>query len=109
MHHPVRTAEDVKALRTDRAEELATWPEPYRKSRRIFEDRIGIIGFCGAPYTLASYMIEGGGSRNYIHTKQMMYRDTSAWRQSAGQACHCADGVLPAAGAGWRGRDPDFR
>jgi uroporphyrinogen decarboxylase len=70
VHHPVRTAEDVKALRTDRADKVATH----------FRDRLGIIGFCGAPYTLASYMIEGGGSKNYIHTKQMMYRDPLSWR-----------------------------
>jgi len=80
VHHPVRTAEDVRALRTDRADDLAYVARAIQKVAAHFRDRLGIIGFCGAPYTLASYMIEGGGSRNYIHTKQMMYRDPLSWR-----------------------------
>ena len=79
VHRPVRTAEDVKALRTDRAGELAYVALAIEKVAAHFRDRLGIIGFCGAPYTLASYMIEGGGSRNYVYTKQMMYRDPAAW------------------------------
>ena len=80
VHHPVRTANDVRALRTDRAEDLAYVSRAIEKVAAHFRDRLGIIGFCGAPYTLASYMIEGGGSRNYIHTKQMMYSDPASWR-----------------------------
>ena len=71
VHHPVRTAEDVRALRTDRADELSYVARAIQKVATHFRDRLGIIGFCGAPYTLASYM---------IHTKQMMYRDTLSWR-----------------------------
>ena len=80
VHHPVRNAEDVRALRTDRAADLAYVARAIEKVAAHFRDRLGIIGFCGAPYTLASYMIEGGGSKNYIHTKQMMYSDPTAWR-----------------------------
>jgi uroporphyrinogen decarboxylase len=79
VHHPVRTAADVVALRTDRAGDLAYVARAIEKVAAHFRDRLGIIGFCGAPYTLASYMIEGGGSRNYIHTKQMMYNDALSW------------------------------
>ena len=49
------------------------------------QDQLGIIGFCGAPFTLASYMIEGGSSRNYIETKKMMYASTPSLTQ---QSCH---------------------
>ena len=80
VHRPVRTAEDVRALRTDRASELGYVARAIEKVAAHFRDRLGIIGFCGAPYTLASYMIEGGGSKNYIHTKRMMYSETGAWR-----------------------------
>ncbi|MGD0345179.1 MAG: uroporphyrinogen decarboxylase [Terracidiphilus sp.] len=79
VHHPVRTAEDVRALRTDRASDLGYVARAIEKVVAHFRDRLGVIGFCGAPYTLASYMIEGGGSRNYIETKKLMYGTTTAW------------------------------
>jgi uroporphyrinogen decarboxylase len=79
IHSPVRTTEDVAHLRTDRASELSYVAEAIERVVAHFKNRLGIIGFCGAPFTLASYMIEGGGSRNYVHTKTLMYRQPSAW------------------------------
>jgi len=79
VHRPLRSVDDVRALRTDRVGELAYVARAIEKVAAHFRGQLGIIGFCGAPYTLASYMIEGGGSRNYIETKKMMYRDTTAW------------------------------
>jgi uroporphyrinogen decarboxylase len=81
VHSPVRTAEDVARLRTDRASELSYVAEALERVAAHFHDRLGLIGFCGAPFTLASYMIEGGGSRNYVHTKTLMYRQTAVWRR----------------------------
>src|SRR5215475_8625904 len=80
VHRPIRTPEDVVHLRTDRASELSYVANAIQKVVGHFKDRIGIIGFCGAPFTLASYMIEGGSSRNYVATKTMMYRQPNAWR-----------------------------
>lgn len=85
VHSPIRTAEQVRALQTDRVAELAYVAEAIARVSRHFSsprsdgDQLGIIGFCGAPFTLASYMIEGGSSRNYIETKRMMYSDSVAW------------------------------
>jgi len=80
VHTPVRTAADVARLRTDRAAELGYVGEALRRVHAHFGDRLGLIGFCGAPFTLASYMIEGGGSRNWIETKSLMYRDPGAFQ-----------------------------
>jgi uroporphyrinogen decarboxylase len=80
VHHPVRTADDVRQLRTDRVADLSYVAAAIQKVSAHFKDRLGIIGFCGAPYTLASYMIEGGGSRNFIETKRLMYGNGTAWR-----------------------------
>ncbi|HZY61160.1 MAG TPA: uroporphyrinogen decarboxylase [Edaphobacter sp.] len=85
VHAPIRTAEQVQALRTDRIEELNYVARAIEKvaahfaTPRVDGDQLGIIGFCGAPFTLASYMIEGGSSRSYIETKKLMYNDGAAW------------------------------
>ncbi|HEU5400628.1 MAG TPA: uroporphyrinogen decarboxylase [Terriglobales bacterium] len=79
IERPLRTAEDVRALRTDRASELQYVPEGIAECVRHWGDRLPVIGFCGAPFTLASYMIEGGGSRNYVEVKKMMYNHPKVW------------------------------
>jgi len=81
VHHPLRTVESIDKLRTDRAGELEYVAAAIAKVVSHFGDSKGIIGFCGAPFTLASYMIEGGSSRNYIFTKQMMYAEPYAWQK----------------------------
>jgi len=79
IEKPVRTKEDIARLRTDRAGELGYVSEAVALVAKHFAERVPVIGFCGAPFTLASYMIEGGGSRNYVHAKKMMYNSPVAW------------------------------
>lgn len=80
VEQPLRNAKQINALVTTRASELDYVSESVRRVARHFGDKLPVIGFCGAPFTLASYMIEGGGSRNYIHTKKMMYTEPAAWQ-----------------------------
>jgi uroporphyrinogen decarboxylase len=85
VHTPIRSLEHIQALRTDRVDELSYVAKAIEKVAAHFAtprpdgDRLGIIGFCGAPFTLASYMIEGGSSRNYVEAKKMMYANDGAW------------------------------
>ncbi len=79
IEKPVRSKEDIANLSTDRASELGYVSEAVALVAKHFADRVPVIGFCGAPFTLASYMIEGGGSRNYVHAKKMMYNHPKEW------------------------------
>jgi uroporphyrinogen decarboxylase len=75
---PVRTAADVDRLREVDVAELAFVFEAVRRARAAL--RVPLIGFAGAPFTLASYLIEGGGSRTYARTKALVFGDPGAWR-----------------------------
>ena len=79
IEKPVREKQDISRLRTDRAADLGYVSEAVRLVCKHFGPSLPVIGFCGAPFTLASYMIEGGGSRNYVNTKKMMYSSPAAW------------------------------
>jgi len=81
IEKPVRSKEDIDGLHTDRSAELGYVSEAVHRVAEHFARRIPVIGFCGAPFTLASYMIEGGGSRNYVHAKKMMYNAPEDWDQ----------------------------
>ena len=80
IHNPVRQGSDVDRLRQlEDASALDFVNEAIRQTRRALKPDIPLIGFSGAPFTLASYLTEGGGSKNYVHTKRLMYNDPGAW------------------------------
>jgi uroporphyrinogen decarboxylase len=82
IENPVRCASDVEALRmVDPQADLPFTLEAIRIVCRELDGKLPLIGFAGAPFTLASYLIEGGGSRYYIQTKQLMYHQPDAWHQ----------------------------
>ncbi len=81
IYNPVRAAADVDRVRE--LEEVGSLDfvfETVRRTRAELSPAMPLIGFAGAPFTLASYAIEGGGSRSFLHTKTLMYRDEGAWR-----------------------------
>ncbi len=85
IEKPVRGPADIQALSSDHAGDLGYVAESIRHVARHFGSTLPVIGFCGAPFTLASYMIEGGGSRIYAQTKRLMHCSPEAWDELMGK------------------------
>jgi uroporphyrinogen decarboxylase len=97
IHNPIRTSVDVAALRpVDPRETLGHVLEAVRLVRRELDGKVPLIGFAGAPFTLASYMIEGGASRNYVKTKSLVYGDPHTWHALMGKLARVVADYLAA-------------
>ena len=82
IHRPVRNGKDVDGLKEFNVEsELSFVYQAVKKICQEVNGKAPLIGFAGAPFTLASYLIEGGGSRNYVHTKKFFYSAPEAWKR----------------------------
>lgn len=82
LSNPIRHATDVAALRVVPPEESLPFVlEAIRLARRELEGKVPLIGFSGAPFTLASYAIEGGGSKNYTRVKTLLYNEPDVWQK----------------------------
>lgn len=94
IHNPVRDRAGVDRLKMIDGDELQYVAEAVAVARRMLNGRVPLIGFAGAPFTLASYAIEGGSSRNYVLTKQMMYREPEAWHRLMDKLARVVVGYL---------------
>jgi uroporphyrinogen decarboxylase len=85
IDNPVRTSSDIDSLSISNTDDLGYVGESIQLVVKALTGRVPVIGFVGAPFTMASYMIEGGPSRTFLKTKQMMYRDETLWRRLMGK------------------------
>ncbi len=85
IENPVRTSSDVDSLSISNTDDLGYVGESIQLVTKALAGKVPVIGFVGAPFTLASYMIEGGASRNFLRTKQLMYKDETLWRRLMGK------------------------
>jgi uroporphyrinogen decarboxylase len=80
LHNPLRDRASIEALRPfDPEEALKPTLDAIKMVRQELDGKVALIGFAGGPFTLASYAIEGGSSRNYQLTKTMMYTEPDTW------------------------------
>ena len=86
IHNPVRAGSEVDRIRElETMDELDFVMQTVRLTRAGLSDALPVIGFAGAPFTLASYVIEGGASRQYLHTKTLMHTEEGAWHELLGR------------------------
>lgn len=83
----LRERRQIEQLPDSLRGELGYIAESVRLVDRHFGGKLPVIGFSGAPFTLASYLVEGGSSRNYLHTKKLMYGDPQAWTLLMDKLC----------------------
>ena len=82
VHRPVRTEADVARLPDVDPGETASYVfETVRRARQALRGRVPLIGFAGGPFTLASYLVEGGPSRQFLRTKELMHTHPSTWQR----------------------------
>ncbi len=85
ISNPVRTSEDVDSLSISNTDDLGFVGESIQLVSKSLAGKTPVIGFVGAPFTVASYMIEGGSTRTFLRTKQMMYNNETLWRRLMGK------------------------
>jgi len=85
IHRPVRSGTAVARLpRVDVDAAVPFVFEAVRRVKRALAGKVPLIGFAGAPFTVASYVVEGGPSRDYLHTKRLMYEEPEGWSRLMG-------------------------
>ncbi|MBK0417818.1 uroporphyrinogen decarboxylase [Leucobacter sp. CSA1] len=98
--HPVRTAADVARCRAEfGADRLSEALEPVREAVRLTVAELGatpLIGFAGAPFTLAAYLVEGGPSRDHLRARTLMHADPETWRELLDWAAELSGAFLEA-------------
>jgi len=85
IHRPLRS--EAAIARLDRIDVESAVPfvfEAVRRAKRALGGKVPLIGFAGAPFTVASYVVEGGPSRDYLHTKRLMYEEPESWSRLMG-------------------------
>ena len=107
LEHPIRTAADVDRLRPGALPEATL--EAIRLVRSELPAEKALVGFCGAPFTVACYLVEGRGSRDFLAAKELMYREPAVWHALLERLADGVRRLRQGAGRCWGRRDPGLR